>query len=192
MAPDFDGLKQQIAGIATLSPDDIELFCSASRILKLKKGEYLLREGDMCRDIYFINKGFARSFHLVDGNEINTQFHFENSFVTNLKSLRMEVPSEYFISVAEPSHIFQFTKKNIVDIYARSPAIVEFGKKLLEMLLIKQEEHLSLFKIYSAEERYRYIEKNDPALLQRVSLSQLSSYLGVARETLSRFRGMKH
>jgi len=66
--------------------------------------------------------------------------------------------------------------------------MVEFGKKLLEMLAIEQEEQLNLFRLYSAEERFRYFEEKRPELLQRIPLSYLASYLGVARETLSRFR----
>jgi len=58
------------------------------------------------------------------------------------------------------------------------------------MLLIA-EEHINFYKMYTPTERYHYIEKNNPQLLQRVSLSQMASYLGVTRETLSRIRAKR-
>jgi hypothetical protein len=58
-------------------------------------------------------------------------------------------------------------------------------------MLLASEAHSDLFKIYTPTERYRYIEKNNPKLLQRISLSQMASYLGIARETLSRIRAKK-
>ena len=109
-------------------------------------------------------------------------------FATNLKSLRTELPSESFLAAAEPVLLFRFTSETMKDLYARCPPMVDFGKKLLEMLAIEQEEQLDLFRLYSAEERFRYFEENRPQILQRVPLSYLASYLGVARETLSRFR----
>jgi CRP-like cAMP-binding protein len=71
------------------------------------------------------------------------------------------------------------------------PVIALFVRRLAIRLLLASEEHSNLFKLYTPTERYRYIEKNKPELLQRISLSQIASYLGVTRETLSRIRRKK-
>ena len=89
------------------------------------------------------------------------------------------------------STIFEFDKDKLLDLYKVSPEIESFGRKLLEQLLISQEEHSNLFKIYSPTERYHYLLQHNPNFLQRVSLSQLASYLGVTRETLTRIRRKK-
>jgi len=68
------------------------------------------------------------------------------------------------------------------------PQISIFVRRLAIHVLLASEEHSNLFKIYTPTERYRYIEQNNPKLLQRVSLSQMASYLGVTRETISRIR----
>jgi CRP-like cAMP-binding protein len=129
-----------------------------------------------------------RVFTNKDGKEINTDFVFENNFTTNLKSLRLAIPSDTTIQAGELSTIYEFDKNILLSLYKESPEIESFGRKLLEQLLIAQEEHIHLFKIFKPEERYRYLQTNNPEILQRVSLSQISSYLGVARETLSRIR----
>ena len=70
--------------------------------------------------------------------------------------------------------------------------MVKFFRRLALNMLVASEEHSDMFKISTPTERYRYIEKNNPQLLQRISLSQIATYLGVTRETLSRIRGKKY
>ena len=66
-----------------------------------------------------------------------------------------------------------------------------FGRKMLEFMIMEQDEHLNLFKLYNPQQRYEYIEKNRPEIIQRVALTQIASYLGVTRETLTRIRKKK-
>ena len=69
-----------------------------------------------------------------------------------------------------------------------SPEVETLGRKCIRAFAVKQEEQSTLFTLYTAQERYEYIERLHPHLLQRVPLTLLASYLGVARETLSRIR----
>ena len=96
----FDKLKATVQSIDRLSPEDIDSFCAAAKPLECKKGHLLLKEGQVCTSIYFIETGYLRSYHTRDGLEINTGFHFEGSFVTNLNSLRAGSPSESLIEAA--------------------------------------------------------------------------------------------
>ncbi len=146
----------------------------------------------MARHIYFVESGYLKCcLYNKDGKEINLQFALENTFITNLKSLRTGAPSEYTILAGEPSTLWTFDKEDLLRLYGLSPEIESFGRRLLESLLIAQEEHGNLFKLHTPLERYHYLVQHQPELIQRVSLSQLSSYLGIARETLSRIRKQK-
>ncbi|MDQ3292515.1 MAG: Crp/Fnr family transcriptional regulator [Bacteroidota bacterium] len=157
--------------------------------LKISKGDYLVREGEVGTSIFFICQGYCRAFYNQDGIEINTSFYFENDFVTNIKSLTQNIPSEYFIQACEDLLTIKLPKTKLLDAYQKSHEIESFGRKLLELLITRQEEHTNLFKLLKASERYEYLTKNHPEILQRVSLSHIASYLGVARETISRIRG---
>ena len=181
-------LQSALKNLSELSQENIELFCSAAEPIKIRKNEFLLTEGNTCKNIWFIEAGFFRSFYLHDGHEINTAFHFEGSFVTNVKSLRMEKPAEYSIVAGENAFVYRFSRQDMLKLYAQSKEIVEFGKKLIEMLFITEQEYGNLFRLFSAQERYEYILKNNPFILQRIPLGQLASYLGMSRETLSRMR----
>lgn len=155
------------------------------------KGELLLKQGQVCKTIFFVEKGFLRTYFDEDDTEINTAFTFEGSFTTDLKSLRSASACSVSIITGEATTVYEFDKDKLLALYQTSAAIESFGRKLLEQLLITQEEHTNLFRLHSPAERYHYIAQNNPDILQRISLSQLASYLGVARETLSRFRKNK-
>jgi CRP-like cAMP-binding protein len=181
-------LYKRIIELTPLSQESVEKLFEATSERKVSKGEIILREGQICRKIVFVEEGYLRTFIVKDGLDINTDFTFESNFTTNLKSLRSSLPSETTIQAGEATVVFEFDKDQLLELYKESPEIESFGRKLLEQLLIMQEEHTTLFKLFTPTERYNYLLRYKPQIIQRVSLSQLSSYLGIARETLSRIR----
>lgn len=174
--------------LAPLSDAALDLLLSCGVQKHVSKGSNILNEGQVCTHIYLVEQGYLRSYYNRDGNEINNGFSFEHSFTTNLKSLRTGTASELCIQAAERGVVREFGKQELLALYAQSPEIESFGRILLEHLLIEQEEQATLFRLYSPAERYQYLVAHRPQMLQRVSLSQLSSYLGISRETLSRIR----
>lgn len=155
---------------------------------EVKKGTHLLKEGDICNTLFFVEKGYCRSYHVKEGVEKNTAFFFENDIATNIASFGSGEPSVYFIQACEPLTVVAFDKIKLMEASRLSPEIETLGRKCIRTFAVKQEQQANLFKLYTAQERYEYIEHNYPHMLQRVSLTLLSSYLGVARETLSRIR----
>jgi CRP-like cAMP-binding protein len=184
-------LYKKITDLTEISVSSFDKLFEIAIQREFTKGEVILRQGQICKTIMFVEKGYLRTFIDKDGTEINTDFTFEGNFTTNLKSLRSASLADTSIQAGEITIIYEFDKDRLLELYKVSPEIESFGRKLLEQLLITQEEHANLFKIYSPTERYRYLQANKSEILQRVSLSQLSSYLGVARETLSRIRKNK-
>jgi CRP-like cAMP-binding protein len=189
---DYKTLQTCIAQILPLSDDDIALLAGYAISRKLKKGEILLKEGEVCRSFYLVENGYLRTWYDKNGVPINLNFTFEGNFTTNLKSFRSRRPSEINIEAGEDSLISVFNINSVAEAFGANPEIMRFVRRLAISLLLASEEHSDLFKIYTPAERYRYIEKNNPQLLQRISLSQIASYLGVTRETLSRIRAKGH
>jgi CRP-like cAMP-binding protein len=184
-------LYKKISDLTEISVSSIDKLFEVATQQQLAKGETVLKQGLICKTIMFIERGYLRTFIVKDGIEINTDFTFEGNFTTNLKSLRSGSTSDTTIKAEEKTTIFEFDKNKLLELYKVSAEIESFGRKLLEQLLIAQEEHANLFKLYSSTERYQYLKTNRPDLFQRVSLSQLASYLGVTRETLTRIRQKK-
>jgi len=184
-------LYKTISSFAGFSTEVLSLFFNAAVIQRVKKKEYLLSEGEYCKSVYFIESGYLRTFTFKEGTEINIDFAFEGSFVTNLKSLRNGGASEVYIQAGEDSTIYSFEKSKLISLYDQSPELESLGRNIMEHLLIAQEDHSKMFKIASAAERYRHLRESQPQMIQRVSISQIASYLGVTRETITRIRKMK-
>ena len=155
---------------------------------KFEKGDILLKTGEICNSIFFVSSGYCKAFYNQDGKEINTAFYFEYDFATNTKSLTIGLKSEYEIIACEKLTVIAFDKTGLLNAYKKSQEIETFGRKLLEIIVSKQEEHSNGFKLLTPKQRYENLTLTQPKFLQRVSLTQTASYLGMSRETLSRFR----
>lgn len=184
-------LLDSITQVSTLTGEDLSLLLSYVVSRDLKKGELLLKEGEVCCAFYLVGRGYLCTYYSKDGTAINLNFTFEGKFTTNLKSYKSREPSALVIEAGEDTSVNIFNLRSMPEQLKLRPGIGRFIRRSAMQLLLEAEEHSNLFKIQTPTERYRYIEKNNPQLLQRVSLSQMASYLGVARETLSRIRGKK-
>lgn len=186
-----DKLLKKIRDLQFLSAESEQQLLAKVKPHRLKKNELLLREGQSCKHVYFVQSGCIKSVLYDDGKEVNLNFTLENGFITNLKSLRESLPSAYNILACESSVVWTFSKDDLFELYKLSEEISSFGRNLLEQLLVEQEDHANIFKLKNPAERYNHIVKNNPQLLQKISLTQLSSYLAISRETLSRIRKIK-
>ncbi len=184
-------LKNYISTITTLSENSWAILVDCATELTSKRKDKLLSEGEVCNAIFFINEGLCRSFYNRDGQEVNTGFHFEHEFVTNIKSLRSSTGSEYAIQALEPCSIVKLEKMKLVEAYKQSREIETFGRMVLESLSVQQQEHADSFKILTPKQRFDRLISARPDFLQRISLTQTASYLGISRETLTRLRADK-
>jgi CRP-like cAMP-binding protein len=182
-------LKTYIQNLTNFSDESWTILIDCFTEQKFKKGNKLLKENEVCSSIFFISLGLCKSSYNKDGKEINTAFYFENDFATNIKSLTSGTKSEYEITACENLIALKFDKAKLLDAYKKSQEIEAFGRKLLEIIVSKQEEHSNSFKLLTPQERYENLILTQPNFLQRISLTQAASYLGISRETLSRIRG---
>lgn len=118
-------------------------------------------------------------------------FTFENEFVTDFESLTKQQPSEVVICALEKMEAVYFSRKSLIDLYKQVPVFVEVGQRIMENLLIQKDHYATLFTRLSPTERYAHLLHHFPHIIQRVPLYYLASYLGIARETLSRIRQKK-
>jgi CRP-like cAMP-binding protein len=184
----MNNLKTFIQNLTQLSEESWQILFDCLTEQKFKKGDNLLNVGEICQSIFFISSGLCKSSFNQEGKEINTAFYFENDFATNIKSLTTGTKSEYEIIAYENLVTIRFEKAKLLDAYRKSQEIEAFGRKLLEIIIFKQEEHSNSFKLLTPQQRYENLLLTQPNFSQRVSLTQIASYLGISRETLSRIR----
>lgn len=181
-------LLKYIHSLTTFSDESWELLQPALTKQSFKKNEYLLKQGEVCNALFYIDKGYCKSYYEIDGVVKNTGFFFENEIATNIKSFGNGEKSEFNIMACEPLVAIIFDKEKLFEVAGKVHEIETLGRNCIRLFASKQEEFSTLFKLYSAQERLEYLEGKYPEILQRVPLSQLASFLGVARETLSRIR----
>lgn len=181
-------LKLMCDSYHPLAEDDWKVFEAAFYPRKVRKGEILQNAGEVCKKCYFVSEGSIRTYHYKDGEEVHTAFHFEDNFVSDYESLTTEKPSQNEIVALEDSELLYFTSAEMMQVYEQCPKVPLLGRRIMESLLVKQQQYINLFLDHSPKERYLQILKDQPELIQRVPLTYLASYLGVARETLSRIR----
>lgn len=187
----MEDFKSFANNITKFTDDSWQILKNCLTEITVNKGDKILEEGKICKSIYFIEQGLCRAYYIIDGKEINTQFFFERDFATNLISLKNETKSEYYIEANEKTKLIRIDKVKLLEAYSKSKQIESFGRQVLEIIILKQESHSNSFKLLSPKQRFEKLIKEQPEFLQRVSLTQIASYLGISRETLSRIRSIK-
>ena len=184
-------LIKNIKPFSELSKDSLDFLIPFFSRIEYRKGDEIIRFGKPCQSLFLVEQGFCRAFNIQDGEEVNLEFFFEFETVTNKNSYLFNKSSDFAVVACEPMIVFKIERKDLLDAIGQYPEIEVAGKKNLELIAAKQEKQLQLFRILTAKGRYEFLEQNEPDLLQRVPISQLASYLGVKRETLSRIRNKR-
>ncbi|KOY87687.1 Crp/Fnr family transcriptional regulator [bacterium 336/3] len=174
--------------IKNLDVDSSKAFHDMSHIQHFTKGDFLLKEDDVCRKSYWVIRGIARKYYLHDGKDITTELYFEDDLAISFESYTLQKPSKEYIqaltdiSVAVTDYtLFQKMKQQF-------PKLTELDLMLTEYYAIWLEERLFEFHTLSASERYLNLFEKQPKIVQFVPLTYIASYLGISLETLSRIR----
>ncbi len=185
----FELLLQSIEEKISISKEEFD-FCKTLFIpKKLRKKQYLLQEGDVCRYTAFVEKGMLRTFTVDEkGNEPILQFSMEGWWIADLYSFLTEEPSMYNIEALEEGELLLITKENWEVLLAKVPAFERYFRLLIQNNLIATQRRLMSSLSESAEEKYTKLINNFPGCIQRVPQHMIASYLGITPETLSRIR----
>ena len=155
----------------------------------VKKGEFLLREGEIAKYSIFVTLGCLRTYTVDNkGKEHITQFSPEDWWTGDMNSLIKEAPSECFIEALEDSEVLLAEKGYLEKMMQVVPGVALSYQAGLEKSLIARNQRIVASLSASAEERYNDFMKTYPSLAQRVPQHMIASYLGVSPETLSRIR----
>jgi CRP-like cAMP-binding protein len=173
----------------TLDEEEKEFFISLLQERKIKRKEYLLKPGEICRLENFVTQGCLRIYTIDDkGVEHIGMFAIEDWWVSDMYSFLTQTPATYFIDAIEDTTVLQISKENLDKLYERVPKFDRFFRILLQNAFIASQRRINQNLSFTAEERYLNFIKTYPQLEKRLSLKQISAFLGITPEFLSMLR----
>ncbi len=174
--------------IPKLTEEQWNWFASTMQIVQVKKGYMLIKEGEICNHVFFINVGLVKIYSLNDGKENIQGFVAENEYISEYASFLTRKPSALFIEMIEDGELTITNYNDIQKTYDRFPIFERLGRKIAEQLFIKFNDHVTALYSYTAEQRYIKMIEEETDLLNRIPQYMLASYLGITPEHLSRIR----
>ncbi|QEC75074.1 Crp/Fnr family transcriptional regulator [Mucilaginibacter ginsenosidivorax] len=180
-------LKNFISNYVKL--DDAELDDIVGRFKKrqVKKNEFLLKEGDTCNDLVFVEEGCLRLFYLTGDVEISVWFAFKNSSAIDIYSFISEKASVYFLQAIEDSEVMYLPKTELLKLYQTHPKTQEMMRNFWEDAVLNLIDRFTALQRDSAEERYLQL-LSKPPYIQKIPQKYLASFIGVTPTSLSRIR----
>jgi len=179
-------IKQRVE----ISQEEIEATLKYSNFTQYAKGDYILRAGEYCWFIGFLNKGFIITTTVDDtGNERAAEFKHEGCFFTYTEGLAGDNLSHKNIIAIEDCEALMLKKEYLPLIFKTNPKFETLFSQILaeelRIVLLNEQNNKTL----SVEERYLALEDTYPGALQRIPVKYIAGYLGIEAPSLSRLRG---
>ncbi|PIF71012.1 Crp/Fnr family transcriptional regulator [Flavobacterium sp. 2] len=186
----LNNLKLAFEGYSPISENSWKLIENITELQTIKKGETLLQNGEIAKNLHFVAKGILRAF-ITDrqGNFYNKNLFMENSFAGSKVSLMLQSPSDFTIEALEDSIIINLNYKKYILLINENEDLKNFYIAHLEKnWIIDKEQREVALVMQNATERYVNLLKKHPSIAERVPLLHIASHLGITPTQLSRIR----
>lgn len=186
----FDQLYKGIHQHVSLTDEEWELCKNNFRPKRMLKRQFLLQEGDVCRQLTFVDKGALYSYSVDSkGNQHVLRFAFDGWWIADLQSFFTDNPSTLNIEVLEDSELLILDRANHEKLLEKIPAYERYHRIIVENAYVALQQRVENALGLTAEEKYARLIERNPEFMNRVPLNLVASYLGISPETLSRVRG---
>ncbi len=158
---------------------------------EFRKGDCLLRAGQVSQYYHFVEHGLVKSSFYKEDKEFIMTFFKENILFTEINSYLTSAPSKYQLLALEPTTVYSIARPDIERLCRQHHAIETLFKQLLAFASIGMMKRISEMLEENATTRYQLFVQERAPLLQRISLGDLAAYLGITQVSLSRIRAGK-
>lgn len=186
----LNNLKLAFESYSPISERSWKLIENIIEFQTLKKGETLVQNGEIAKNLHFVAKGILRAF-ITDqlGNFYNKNLFMENSFAGSKVSLMLQSPSDFTIEALEDSIIINLNYKKYILLINEKEDLKNFYIAHLEKnWIIDKEQREVALVMQNATERYLKLLEKHPSIAERVPLLHIASHLGITPTQLSRIR----
>ena len=173
---------------STMTHDELDVLESILVPMKFAKGQMILSEGEICKHVYYIERGLIRQFYFKNGKQITEHLGEDRSIFMCIESLFREEPTKLQVEAIEPTWVYALPKQKLEQVALHNVNIQILYLKILEESLITSQVHADLVRFETAQARYKRMCKLSPQVILRAPLVYIASYLQMTPETLSRVR----
>ncbi len=173
---------------STMTHEELDVLESILVPMKFAKGEMILSEGEVCENIYYIERGLIRQFYFKNGKQITEHLGEDRTIFMCIESLFREEPTKLQVEAIEPTTVYALPKRRLEQVALHNVNIQILYRKILEESLIISLLHADLVRFETAQDRYKKMFKLSPQVILRAPLVYIASYLQMTPETLSRVR----
>ncbi|WP_010136541.1 Crp/Fnr family transcriptional regulator [Ochrovirga pacifica] len=181
-------LRQFIEGFQFLTPSEVDIIVEHTVLRSSKKGEYLLKEGQVSKECFAVVKGCVREFVIKDGVEKTISFFIEGDPVNAFSSEVTGCPSKSYFECLEDCIVTVGNDSLIEEMIERVPRLEKLIRREVEKEAGKVQDRMAEFMISTPEERFVTLINNQPNLIHRVPQVLIASYIGVTPESYSRIK----
>jgi len=172
-----------------LTPQEESLLLSKSVFRKYLKNQYIVQQGDICKNANFIISGCTKTFYVdKEGQEHIITFSIEDWWTSDLGSFITQSPADFNVKCIENSELIQFTFENLEDLYVEIPKLERLFRKIVERAFVASQKRIIRNFSLDAKERYKIFKTSYPKIDQRVPQYMIASYLGITKEFLSKIK----
>jgi CRP-like cAMP-binding protein len=189
LQPTYALFRRHLERIIPLTDDEFACISSLFTVKNLKKRQFLLQQGDMCKYESYVVSGCLKSYHTDrEGQDHILQFSIEDWWAGDLKSFLRKELSSFSIEAIEPVVLLTIDKQRLDRLYAEIPKFEKFFRVLSENALIATSQRIINNLSLSAKERYDLFLTTYPRIAARIPLKDIASYLGITPVFLSQLR----
>ncbi|MEM8893225.1 MAG: Crp/Fnr family transcriptional regulator [Bacteroidota bacterium] len=175
-----------------LNDEDAQLLRFVLKEKKFKKKTFILKKGENCRYIYFVNSGLLRAFHLSPhGKDSTIMFATKEWWITDMYCFANRLPAMVNIQALQDCELLALSKDKLDQLFRDTPKFERYFRILMENAYSREQLRMIQNLSNTAKERYVAFLKKYPDISAHVTQKQIASYLGITPEFLSTIRAEK-
>jgi CRP-like cAMP-binding protein len=188
-----DLILKNVAKHISLNKEETSFFISLLQQQELAKKTFVLKEGQLCKDLCYVHSGTLRAYYCdANGKESTVMFAINDWWITDMFCFINQQPAMLHIEAIEQSSILQLSKNNFDRLCIEVPKFERFFRIIMQNAYIREQLRIIQTLSLSAEERYDSFIDKYPRIVQQVTQKQVASYLGITPEFLSTIRANKN